>query len=257
MRCSRTCSICGATTRRTAIAGLAAALMAAAQIGGGLVTPRIRPLFRRRTDMILTMFAPVRLAVLLIALIPNFWVVLALIVVVGPGRAPRRSPVRQAYLNGMIPSQQRATILSFDSLMASAGGVVAQPALGRSADVWGYPASFGLSAVVVRAGAAVRLAVPARAGSGRRPQVTDDDRTSSGWLTSPRWPSVSYRSAWASPSPSAVNSVRQAMNTHSPPAGRISVVVIVGGIDSHSVHRQQRRRDRWPSPRRAARGPGR
>ncbi|HET6531113.1 MAG TPA: MFS transporter, partial [Actinoplanes sp.] len=28
------------------------------------------------------------------------------------------------------------------------GGVVAQPALGRSADVWGYPVSFGLSAAV-------------------------------------------------------------------------------------------------------------
>jgi hypothetical protein len=46
----------------------------------------------------------------------------------------------------MIPSQQRATILSFDSLMASTGGVVTQPALGRAADVWGYPASFLVSA---------------------------------------------------------------------------------------------------------------
>ena len=48
----------------------------------------------------------------------------------------------------MIPSRQRATILSFDSLMASAGGVAAQPALGRSADVWGYPASFVRSSIV-------------------------------------------------------------------------------------------------------------
>ena len=55
-------------------------------------------------------------------------------------------PVRQAYLNGMIPPRQRATILSFDSLMTSTGGVVAQPALGRAADVWGYPASLLLSA---------------------------------------------------------------------------------------------------------------
>ena len=53
-----------------------------------------------------------------------------------------------APFNAMIPSQQRATILSFDSLMSSSGGVVAQPALGRSADVWGYPASFVLSAAV-------------------------------------------------------------------------------------------------------------
>ena len=58
------------------------------------------------------------------------------------------APVRQAYLNGMIPSQERATILSFDSLMSSAGGVVAQPALGRAADLWGYPTSYVLSAAV-------------------------------------------------------------------------------------------------------------
>jgi MFS family permease len=129
------------------VAGLAAALMAAAQIGGGLVTPKIRPLFHRRTDMIITMFGLGSLAVLLIALIPNFWVVLGLIALWGLVESAA-SPVRQAYLNGMIPSQQRATILSFDSLMSSAGGVVAQPALGRAADVWGYPTSFVLSSIV-------------------------------------------------------------------------------------------------------------
>ena len=55
-------------------------------------------------------------------------------------------PIRQAYLNGMIPSRQRATILSFDSLMNSTGGVWAQPVLGRAADVWGYAPSYVLSA---------------------------------------------------------------------------------------------------------------
>ena len=55
-------------------------------------------------------------------------------------------PIRQAYMNGMIPSQQRATILSFDSLMSSTGGVWAQPLLGRAADVWGYAPSYLLSA---------------------------------------------------------------------------------------------------------------
>jgi MFS family permease len=129
------------------IAGLAAALLAAAQIVGGLATPRIRPLFRRRTDMILTMYAIAAVVVLLFALIPDFWVVLALIVVWGLVGAAG-TPVRQAYLNGMIPSQQRATLLSFDSLMSSAGGVVVQPALGRSADLWGYPVSFVLSSIV-------------------------------------------------------------------------------------------------------------
>jgi MFS family permease len=68
-------------------------------------------------------------------------------------------PIRRAYLNGMIPSQQRATILSFDSLINSAGGIVAQPVLGKSADAWGYQVSFLLSA----AGSALALPFIARA----------------------------------------------------------------------------------------------
>src|SRR5207342_384926 len=55
-------------------------------------------------------------------------------------------PMRSALLNGVIPSEQRATVLSFDSLMGSAGGVVAQPLLGRVADVSGYAASYAVAA---------------------------------------------------------------------------------------------------------------
>jgi len=51
--------------------------------------------------------------------------------------------VRQAYVNALIPSEQRATVLSFDSLMGSSGGVAFQPVLGRVADGWGYPTSYG------------------------------------------------------------------------------------------------------------------
>jgi MFS family permease len=121
------------------IAGLSAALLAAAQIVGGLAAPAIRSRFRRRTGMLLVMTGLGAAAVLLIGVIPSFWAVLALIVLWGLASAAA-VPARQAYLNGLIPSEQRATILSFDSLMGSAGGVVAQPALGRAADLWGYPA---------------------------------------------------------------------------------------------------------------------
>ena len=51
-------------------------------------------------------------------------------------------PIRQSYLNGLIPSRQRATILSFDSMMSSTGGVWTQPVLGRAADAWGYAPSY-------------------------------------------------------------------------------------------------------------------
>ena len=153
------------------IAGLAAALLAAAQIAGGLLTPKIRPRFRRRTDMILTMGLLGAVAVLLMALIPSFWAVLALIVAWGLVGAAAM-PVRQAYLNAMIPSKQRATILSFDSLMSSTGGVVAQPLLGRSADVWGYPASFALSSLL--AGLALPFVwLSRRAGAPADTEITD------------------------------------------------------------------------------------
>jgi len=93
-----------------------------------------------------------------IGLAGNFWLVVAAITISGLAESASR-PIRQAYLNGMIPSQQRATILSFDSLIDNAGGIVAQPALGKSADVWGYPTSYLLSA----AGTALALPFIVRA----------------------------------------------------------------------------------------------
>ncbi|HEY6685511.1 MAG TPA: MFS transporter, partial [Propionibacteriaceae bacterium] len=101
------------------------------------------------------------LAVVMLALIGlagNFWVVVVLIMLWALA-AYVGTPIRQAYLNGMIPSQERATILSFDSLINSTGGIVAQPLLGKSADVWGYQVSYLLSA----AGSALALPFIARA----------------------------------------------------------------------------------------------
>ena len=140
------------------IAGLVAALLAAAQIVGGLLTPRIRAAFQRRTTALLILQGLAVILLALIGLISNFWVVIVLITLWGLVGAAT-IPIRQTYLNGMIPSQQRATILSFDSLINSAGGIVAQPALGKSADIWGYRVSFLLSA----AGSALALPFIARA----------------------------------------------------------------------------------------------
>ncbi|HSW48426.1 MAG TPA: hypothetical protein VLG67_05100, partial [Candidatus Saccharimonadales bacterium] len=54
-------------------------------------------------------------------------------------------------LNGLIPSEQRATVLSFDSMLGSTGGVVIQPTLGKAADIWGYSTSY-LFASIIQAG---------------------------------------------------------------------------------------------------------
>jgi MFS family permease len=127
------------------IAGLAAAIVAGAQILGGIAAPRIRGLFRRRTSALLLMAAASVVTLVMIGAIQSFWPVIGFTTIWGLLFAATM-PIRQTYINGMIPSRQRATILSFDSMMSSTGGVWAQPVLGRAADVWGYAQSYTLSA---------------------------------------------------------------------------------------------------------------
>jgi len=130
-----------------AIAGISAALVGGTQIAGGAMASVVVRVFRRRTSILLLATIATVLVLLLIGLVPRFGVVLTLVVVWGI-LFSAAGPVRQAYLNGLIPSAQRATVLSSDSLLANAGGVVIQPGLGKAADVWGYPSSYVAGALV-------------------------------------------------------------------------------------------------------------
>ena len=129
------------------VAGLAAAIVAGVQIVGGLAVSRIRRLFGRRTTaLILGTTLNVGLLVVL-GLTRSF--PMALLLLAGWAFVfAVEAPLRQAFVNGVIPSEQRATVLSFDNLMGSAGGVVAQPVLGRVADVSGYGPSYVVSAAI-------------------------------------------------------------------------------------------------------------
>jgi MFS family permease len=135
------------------IAGLAAAIVAAAQILGGMLVSRVRRLFKRRTDALILGSVLTVVLLVLVGLTSSFILAIVLITVWSLAFA-MEAPLRQAFVNGLIPSEQRATVLSFDALMSSSGGVVAQPALGRVADLYGYPASY------VVCGAISVLAVP-------------------------------------------------------------------------------------------------
>lgn len=127
------------------IAGLAAAIVAGAQIAGGLLVPKIGKVFQRRTTALATVTSITVLLFILTGVINNFWVAIGLLSVWALISASVQ-PVRQAYLNGLIPSKQRATVISFDSFMASSGGVVIQPILGRVADAYSYSSSLLVAA---------------------------------------------------------------------------------------------------------------
>jgi MFS family permease len=123
------------------VAGAAAAVVAGAQIVGGFLVPHLGRIFKQRTSLLIAGTIVSVATLILIGLAGNFWVVLALLAVWAIVFAAV-GPVRQAYVNGIVPSQQRATVLSADNLMNSAGGAISQPGLGKVAEVWGYPMSY-------------------------------------------------------------------------------------------------------------------
>ncbi|WP_427892638.1 MFS transporter [Kribbella sp. GL6] len=158
-------------TTSYAIAGLSAGIVAAAQIAGGLLAPHL--LHRqtgaadRRVGVLMGAIVVSGVVIAGIGVVTSFGVALVLLMVWGSMFAAM-TPVRQAYLNSHIPSEQRATVLSFDNLVGSAGGVVVQPALGRAADVWGYGPAYLICAVVQL------LAVPILSLARRKPVETAD-----------------------------------------------------------------------------------
>ena len=64
-----------------------------------------------------------------LGLVRNFWVAIALLAVWGIASSID-DPVHRAYLNDMIPSKQRATVLSFDSLLGTRAASSSSPSSG-------------------------------------------------------------------------------------------------------------------------------
>ena len=69
------------------------------------------------------------MALIGVGLVNSFWLAVPLYLV-AMGSVGVITPVKQAYLHQVIPSSQRATVISFDSLLASGGSMVGQSGLG-------------------------------------------------------------------------------------------------------------------------------
>jgi MFS family permease len=128
------------------IAGLVAAIAALAQIAGGLGAHQVNRLFKKRTTALFISVLVGSAVLFAVSHVASFFLALLLIFFWGLTFAAL-SPIRMAYINGLIPSAQRATVLSFDSLMGSSGGVLVQPVLGKAADLAGYPFSYAIASL--------------------------------------------------------------------------------------------------------------
>jgi len=111
------------------VAGLVAAGVALATIAGNQVVRFASRYCGRRTTLLLAAGAVETCAAIVMGLTGSFWVALpALFLVMGATGVT--GPVHSAYLHQVVPSSQRATVVSFDSMVSSAGGIGGQLGLG-------------------------------------------------------------------------------------------------------------------------------
>jgi Na+/melibiose symporter-like transporter len=111
------------------VSGVVSALIALATIGGNKLVDIATRFCGKRTTLLLGGSAVFGAAAAGIGLADTFWAALVLLLVTMAASGVV-TPVQQAYLHSVVPSSERATVVSFSSLVGSTGGIVGQLGLG-------------------------------------------------------------------------------------------------------------------------------
>ncbi len=135
------------------LSGLIAALFALAGIVGNALVGRLAKPGSRRTTLLLGATAITTASMVATGAVRSFWATVP-IFLVGAVAGGVLQPVRQTYLHHSIPASERATLVSFDSLMGSVGSVGGQTGLGYLSQERSIPAGF------VVGGLATLLTIP-------------------------------------------------------------------------------------------------
>lgn len=128
------------------IAGIVSAFVALAMIIGNGLVERLARYCTRRTTLLMWAAAVQSVAAILLGLSGSFWVSLVMLLIM-MGAAGVSQPVAQAYLHGLIPSEERATIVSFNSMIGSIGSIFGQPALGRISLIRSIAAGYAVGGI--------------------------------------------------------------------------------------------------------------
>jgi MFS family permease len=113
----------------TWVAGVISALIAVATIAGNSIVEWVTRFCGKRTTLLMWAAGIQTVAAIGVGLAGSFWLAVALYLVFTAAMGVWM-PVKQAFLHQNIPSEQRATVISFDSLIASGGSVFGQSGLG-------------------------------------------------------------------------------------------------------------------------------
>ncbi|HEV3475086.1 MAG TPA: MFS transporter [Actinomycetota bacterium] len=123
------------------LAGVIAALFALAGIAGNALVGRLARPARRRTTILLWATGLLSAATVATGAIRSFWITVP-VFLLGAVAGGVLQPVRQTYLHHSIPSSERATLVSFDSLVGNVGSIGGQTGLGYLSQERSIPVGF-------------------------------------------------------------------------------------------------------------------
>ena len=135
------------------ISGLVAAGVALSMIAGNQVVHVASRRCRLRTTLLLGAAATETAAAVVLGLAGSFWVALPAFLLVTASLGVT-GPVRSAYFHDVVASEQRATVVSFDSMVSNAGGIAGQTSLGALGEARSVGSAF------VAGGIATAIALP-------------------------------------------------------------------------------------------------
>jgi MFS family permease len=123
------------------VAGVVAALLSVALMAGNALVSVVTRWCGRRTTVLVSAAVVFSLASIGVGLANTFVVALGFLLVVAVAMGITM-PVRQTFIHGMVASEQRATIVSFDSLISGVGAVGGQSGLGVLSGREGYSIAY-------------------------------------------------------------------------------------------------------------------
>jgi MFS family permease len=135
------------------VAGVIAALTAAATIVGNGLVEFFTRFCGKRTTLLIAATVVMVAAATGVGLVGSFWPAVALLLVATAAQGVG-TPVQQAYLHLVVPSAQRATVVSSVSLVSGVGGIGGQLGLGYVARAHSVAAGY------VTGGLSILLALP-------------------------------------------------------------------------------------------------
>lgn len=150
------------------VAGLVTAAIALSTIAGNQLVEVLSRRCGRRTTLLLGAAAVETGAAVALGLVSSAWAALPALLLVTAASGVT-SPVRQAYIHQVVPTRQRATVVSFDSMISNTGGVGGQLGLGALGEARSIGAAFVVGGIVT--GLALPLLARVRAVGGAADRI--------------------------------------------------------------------------------------